>query len=264
MKKNLRLLFLVFLTALSLSCSKKNTEADGVDPLVLIKSKREFENSQPFLEWITKTSFLRNGKEGYVQLKEKDPNDEFDMGVFDIKKNTSTGGLASLSVCAADPCLEFAILESFAYFVDWLKSNVSNLENSAIDEDVSSIAGEKSKTIETVSKSKLRNYDIECKKTVIIRSDEGEEESIKSISLLAQNKFDIKYLQQSKVNLVNNSADINLIKTGDLDLRVFIKDMLEDTVKKSPKYAISICSDPINHQYYARLKITFSDNVPQK
>ena len=264
MQKNLRFLFLVFLTALSLSCSKKNTEADGVDPLVLIKEKQEYESSKPFLEWITKTSFLRNGKESYVQLKEKDPNDEFNSGVFDIKKNTSTGGLASLSVCAADPCLEFAILESFAYFVDWLKSNVSNLENSAIDEDVSSIDGEKSKTVERVSKAKLRNYDIECKKTVIERSDEGEEEFIISISLFAQNKFDIKYLQQSKVNLVNNSADINLIKTGDLDLRVFIKDMLEDTVKKSPKYAISICSDPINHKYYAGLKITFSDNAPQK
>ena len=264
MQKNLRFLFFVFLTAISLSCSKKNPEADSVDPMVLIKSKREFENSQAFLEWITKTSFLRNGKETYVQLKEKDPNDEFDSGVFDIKKNTSTGGLASLSVCAADPCLEFAILESFAYFVDWLKSNVSNLENSAIDEDVSSIKGEKSKTVERVSKAKLRNYDIECKKTVIERSDEGEEEFITSISLFDQNKFDIKYLQQSKVNLVNNSADINLIKTGDLDLRAFIKDMLEDTDKKSPKYAISIRSAPKDLVFYVHLKVAFSDKAPQK
>ena len=162
------------MTALSLSCSKKNTEADGVDPLVLIKSKREFENSQLFLEWITKTSFLRNGKESYVQLKEKDPNDEFDIGVFDVKKNTSTGGQASIYVCAADSSLEYAILKSFAYFVEWLESNMN----------VSSIAGEKSKTIETVSKSKLRNYDIEFKKTVIKRSDEGEEECIKSIHYL--------------------------------------------------------------------------------
>lgn len=64
-------------------------------------------------------------------------------------------------------------------------------------------------------------------------------------------------MQQSKVNLVNNLSDIKLIKTGDLDLRVFIKDILEDTVKKSPKYAILICSDPINYMHYAGLRINF-------
>ena len=62
-----------------------------------------------------------------------------------------------------------------------VKSSPLSVENSAIDDDVSSIDGEKSKTIETVSKSKLGNYDIECKKTENIRSDEGEEEYIKSI-----------------------------------------------------------------------------------
>jgi hypothetical protein len=235
------------LTALSLSCCQNKKSAE-IDPIIKMKNEREYENSKPFLDWITKNSFTRNGEQINIQVKEIDHIENCNVGIFDIKKNPSSGSLVSLSAGSVDSNLEYAILESFAEIIDWLKSNVQ------LDIE--------SQTFESVSKAKLRNYDIEYKKTHT--ESNSSSELISSISIFNKDKVYITYLKKIEINLDNNTTEVNLIKTGNLDARSFLKDMLEDAVSKEPKFAILIYFDSKNHLYWTHLKIALSDNAPQK
>lgn len=219
--------------------------------------KEEYRNSRPLLEWIRGAQFERGGREIRVPVKKIGQATAEQRGLVE----TDGGGarmqlspkrkLLAVQGGGSSPSLEFAIVDAFSEVSRFIKNEVTNLGASSTESTGFKLAGYGLSSTRTINK-------------VTAGSKTVSESISRTANLTGPDGGNLEYLEDYRLETSSSwdghpVTEWSLSKSGDLDFKTFLTDLLAATGPGSPEYTLEIFDDPENLTYLALVTVRFSE-----
>lgn len=235
-------------TALALAgCSDRSISAT---------QKEAYRGSRPLLEWIKVTEFEYGGREIRVPVKKIGEATAEQRGLVKIVGSGARMQLSperklqAVKGCGSSPSLEFAIVEAFSEVSTLIGTKLENQGGASMESTGLKFAGyglSFSRTsIKEALSSQIASDSISC--TATLTGPVG---------------GNLEYVEDCRLETSGSQdghsvTEWSLSKSGELDFKTFLSDVLAATEPGGPEYALEIFEDPENQTYYALLSIRFS------
>lgn len=227
------------------------------DQPITATQKDEYRNSKPLLEWIRGAEFGRGGQESRIPVEKIGQATAEQRGVVE-----PAGGGARMQLSperkllavqggGSSPCLEFAIVEAFSEVSRFLGTELKNRGGSSMESSGGKFAGYGLSSTRTINKETAGS------KTV--------SESIsRTANLTGPDGGNLEYVEDYRLETSGSwdghpVTEWSLSKSGDLDFKTFLSDVLAAPGPGGPEYALELFEDPENLTYLALVTVRFSE-----
>ena len=234
---------ILFSTALALAgCSGQSSlEAD----------RKAYNGSRPLLEWIRSAKFISSGQEVRIPVRTIDEATAKQRKLLEVYNGSVEAifsperRLQSVQVAGSSPSLEFAVLRTFAKYITWLESQVEKLSESTVSE---------------TSQSKIANFSFKVVNES--KTEFSTDFSKTTISLIDPNGKSAEYSESVQITIDgerdgHEMAEWSVSKSGDLDFKSFLSDVLGGTGSGSPRYSLEIFEDAVNKSFWVLVTVRF-------
>jgi hypothetical protein len=225
------------------------------DQSITATQKEEYRNSKPLLEWIRGAEFGRGGQEIRVPVKKIGQATAEQRGLVE-----TAGGGARMQLSperkplavqggGSSPSLEFSIVEAFSEVSKLINNAVTNLGASSTESTGFKFAGY------GLSFSRTSNKETSASQTV-------SESTSQTATLSGPDGASLKYVDNFRYNAKGTwdghpVREWSLSKSGDLDFKTFLSDVLAGTGSGSPRYSLEIFEDPENQSFWVLVTVRF-------